>query len=77
MTVKQKQAGFRNYATRLFEENLFGMRTRFFGVPVWRARDPAELKEALSKGLNAKGPTIIEAFVDGTEYTDLIARNYK
>ena len=43
-----------------------------FGVPIWKARDSKEYREALRKGLTSQGPVVVEAHIDGHEYDDLV-----
>lgn len=49
----------------------------FFGVPVLPARDQGEFREVLDEAFSMDGPVIVEAFVDGAEYRDLIASRYR
>ena len=46
--------------------------TTYFGVPCVPARTPKELRAALSRAARLRGPMIIEAQVDGSNYPDLL-----
>lgn len=74
--VKQGWKNVPAYGTQLYEGEYFAS-DHFLGVPVHTARSSEELRSALHKALSATGPSIIEAFVDGTVYQKLITRSYK
>ena len=76
MRVKQEHKRYEEYSTRLYEDGLFSSRA-FFGVRVLTARDASEMKESLRKALSAQSPMIIEAIVDGSEYSELVAKEFK
>jgi acetolactate synthase-1/2/3 large subunit len=44
----------------------------YFGVPARGARDEAALEEALHWALGEKGPTVIDAFIDGEAYLQTV-----
>ena len=44
----------------------------YFGVPCVAARSPEELREAVHGAFAADGPTVIEAIVDGHEYSETV-----
>ena len=44
----------------------------YFGVPCVAARSPEELREAVRGAFAADGPTVIEAIVDGREYSETV-----
>jgi len=46
----------------------------FFGVPVLPANTTEEYRSALKKAFAAKGPVLIEAFVNKADYEKLILR---
>ena len=74
--VKQKRKGYKHYGTRLYDGDFFASDC-IFGVPVSTARNDSEMLEALNRAFAAGGPVIVEAVIDGTEYKELIAREYK
>ena len=74
--VKQDWKHVPHYATQVNETEYFEA-DRFLGVPVLTVRSVTELKGAMEQGLQQMEPVIIEAFVDGTIYHDLIIREYK
>jgi acetolactate synthase-1/2/3 large subunit len=76
INVKQERKSHDSYGTRLYNGDFF-LSNCFFGVPIFIARDAGEMREALEKSFSAKGPTIVEAVIDGSEYGELIARRYK
>lgn len=76
INVKQERKGHDSYGTRLYNGDFF-LSNCLFGVPIFTARDAGEMREALEKSFSAKGPAIIEAVIDGSEYGELIARRYK
>jgi acetolactate synthase I/II/III large subunit len=63
-------------SSRLFQ-NAFLDADRIFGVPVLKANSPATLRQALRQAFDTAGPVVVEAEVDGRDYHQLIARNYK
>ncbi|HYE12290.1 MAG TPA: thiamine pyrophosphate-binding protein [Patescibacteria group bacterium] len=76
--IKVKQ-GWKNvpfYGTNVLEGEYFDT-DKFFGVPIYTARDKDEMKASLQKAFCASGPAIIEAVIDGSIYDSLITRNYK
>jgi acetolactate synthase I/II/III large subunit len=74
--VKQAWKGVDQYATFVQDSEFFDA-DKFLGIPVLKVNDKASLKEALEKSLDAEGPMIIEALVDGSIYQDLIIKDYK
>lgn len=76
MTVKQRHKSYEQHATMLYEGDLFASKG-FLGVEVATARDTSEMRDALLKALQAEGPTIVEAIIEGSEYLELVARKFK
>jgi acetolactate synthase I/II/III large subunit len=70
--VKQQRRNFALYGTELQEEPYREPPAHYFGVPAVGARTPAELAAALTAALAAKGPTVIEAVVDSSHYTETV-----
>lgn len=74
--VKQEWKEAAKYATSLYEGEYFGA-DRFLGVPIHQVHNESEMKTSLEKAFGADGPVIIEAWVDGAQYKNLITRSYK
>ena len=74
--LKQDQRDLARYGTLLYGDGYAAAET-FFGVPVLPAHDANAYREALQQAFSAEGPVIVEAFVDGSEYDDLILRKHK
>ena len=70
--VKQQRRNFALYGTELQEEAYGKPPAHYFGVPAVGARTPDELASALKTALAAKGPTVIEAVVDASHYTETV-----
>jgi acetolactate synthase-1/2/3 large subunit len=74
--VKQEWKSVEQYATSVLEGNFFES-DKFLGVPVLQARNEEEMKASLLEAFEAQGPVIIEAFVDGSIYSDMIIKDFK
>jgi len=74
--VKQQRNNYATYGTPLHGDGYDSART-FFGVSVLEARDAASYREALDEAFAAGGPVIVEAFVDPTEYGELVLKGDK
>ena len=74
--LKQDRGAFPLYGTGLHGEGYASAET-FFGAPVLPARDVDSCREALHRAFAMDGPVIVEAFVDGSEYDDLILKRHK
>ena len=74
--VKQNWKNVPLYGTGLYEGEYFAA-DKFLGVPVLTVHDAGGMKEALYTAFSEAGPVIIEAFVDGAGYSNLITRSYK
>lgn len=70
--VKQERRGFAFYGTQLEAKEHPDPPAHYFGVPAVAARGPAELEQALRAALEADGPTVIEAMVDGAHYFETV-----
>ncbi|MFQ5914868.1 MAG: thiamine pyrophosphate-binding protein [Nitrospinota bacterium] len=72
--VKQERKGLGVYGVVLGTGGSEAPRppAHYFGVPCVGARSPGELRKAIRRAFQAKGPTVIEAFVDGREYSETI-----
>nr|WP_319272402.1 thiamine pyrophosphate-binding protein [uncultured Draconibacterium sp.] len=77
ISIKQDRKNFdTSYGTDL--NLLDGERTNhYFGVPVVRATNSDEYKNALTKALAADGPLVIEAVVSSKEYDELVLKPNK
>ena len=60
------------YGTDLGEQPYPDPPAHYFGVPAVPARSAAELAHALTRGLAADHPTVIEAKVDPRHYLDTV-----
>lgn len=69
--VKQERRELPHYGTRLDEE-LYAPPAHYFGVPVVTAGDPDELERQVKRALAARGPTIIEAPLDPSHYSETV-----
>jgi len=73
--VKQELKGYRQYGTPLSSGNNRSIpATSYFGVPVHRAMDELKYQTSLKEAFASPGPSIIEAYVDGKEYDDLVLK---
>jgi acetolactate synthase-1/2/3 large subunit len=70
--VKQVRRSFGLYGTDLGEQPYPDPPAHYFGVPAVPARSAAELAHALTRGLAADHPTVIEAKVDPRHYLDTV-----
>ena len=70
--IKQQTKGHGVYGTSLQES--VSPSSAYFGVQVLRANNEMQYHEALSKAFASKEPTIIEAYVDGSEYDELVLK---
>jgi acetolactate synthase I/II/III large subunit len=70
--VKQERRSLEHYGTELFGEDYGQPPAHYFGVPAVSARSGDELERALSQALRADGPTVIEAVVDPTHYSETV-----
>lgn len=75
--IKQNKKDFdSDYGTNL-QNQLTEPTNHYFGVPVIRATNRVEYKNALDKAFWANGPVVIEAVVNGDEYDELILKSNK
>ncbi|MCD4712932.1 MAG: thiamine pyrophosphate-binding protein [Clostridiales bacterium] len=74
--VKQEWKTVDQYATTVLKGNYFDADI-FLGVPVYQARDEKEMRNQLKDAITKEGPVIIEAFVDGSIYSDMIVKDHK
>ena len=74
--IKQERKGCEIYGTPLHGDGYDSAHT-FFGVPVLQAHDAASYRSALEKAFAAGGPVIVEAFVDPSEYGELVLKGDK
>ncbi|HZT52042.1 MAG TPA: thiamine pyrophosphate-dependent enzyme, partial [Stellaceae bacterium] len=70
--VKQQRRNFELYGTALQDEPYGEPPAHYFGVPAAGVRSPAALADALRRALAADGPTVIEAVVDASHYTETV-----
>jgi acetolactate synthase-1/2/3 large subunit len=71
--IKQQRKGYAEYGTPLYGAKYESARS-FFGVPVLPAHDEPAYRQALKEAFAMDGPVIVEAFVDGREYDDLLLK---
>jgi len=76
ISVKQQRNDYATYGTPLHGNGYDSAHT-FFGVPVLEACDAASYRAALDEAFAAGGPVIVEAFVDPTEYGELVLKGDK
>jgi acetolactate synthase-1/2/3 large subunit len=70
--VKQQRRNYALTGTALQDEPYGEPPAHYFGVPAVGVRDPAALAAALRRALAADGPTVIEAVVDASHYTETV-----
>jgi len=71
--IKQQRKGYPEYGTPLQGAKYESARS-FFGVPVLPAHDAAAYRRALEQAFAMNGPVIVEAFIDGHEYDELLLK---
>jgi thiamine pyrophosphate-dependent acetolactate synthase large subunit-like protein len=69
--VKQQRRNLALYGTGLGAET-DAPPAHYFGVPAVAANDPESLAAALRQALAASGPTVIEAKVDSSHYSETV-----
>jgi acetolactate synthase-1/2/3 large subunit len=74
--IKQERKGFPRYGTFLHGQQ-YTAAASLFGVPVVSARSLPEYEAALKQALAAEGPVVLEAFIDGEQYDELILHKHK
>ena len=70
--VKQERRSLPLYGTALEDEAAASPPGHYFGVPVVAVRTAAALEAALKRALAADGPTVIEASVDPSHYSETV-----
>ena len=70
--VKQQKRNFGIYGTELQREEYREPPAHYFGVPAVGVSSPVELERALTEAFDADGPTVIEAIVDPSHYTETV-----
>ena len=73
--VKQERKHYGNYGVDLAPGGRSGSvepPPHYFGVPCVAVRSRTELREAVLTALQAEGPTVIEAFIDGRAYSETL-----
>lgn len=74
--IKQERKDNPIYGTPIREAGTIGG-DNIFGVPVSKAYDPEEFRQALTQAFEADGPVIVEAILDSREYDSLVLRKDK
>lgn len=74
--IKQEKKDNPIYGTPIRERGTIGG-DNIFGVPVQKAFDADEFKQALEAAFAADGPVIVEAILNSREYDDLVLRKDK
>lgn len=69
--IKQEKKDMLPYGTSIRTLGTIGG-DNIFGVPVLKAHDSDTFRAALRQAFSANGPTIVEAFVNGREYDDIV-----
>lgn len=78
INLKQQKRGMEQYGTALYPAETTAVKTSsIFDVPVIAVHDAASYRSALAKAFEADGPTIIQAFVDSSDYGRLILKKHK
>ena len=70
--IKQERREFAYYGTTVIDREYADPPAHYFGVPVLAARTPEALEAALRSAFSAGGPTVIEAIVDGSHYSETV-----
>ena len=70
--IKQSQRQYGIYGSNVREEEYRDPPEHYFGVPAVGVCDGQGLATALAKALDADGPTVIEAIVDGEHYMETV-----
>ena len=70
--VKQQRRELPIYGTTVSEEAFMTPPAHYFGVPAVGIRSASALESALRTALAARGPTVIEAQVDASHYSDTV-----
>ena len=70
--VKQERRDFPYYGTTIIPGDYPDPPAHYFGVPAVAARTPDALESALRGALSATGPTIIEAIVDASHFSETV-----
>lgn len=70
--VKQERREYPYYGTTTLAPSDLPPPAHYFGVPAVGVRDPENLERELRKALIAPGPTVIEAVVDPSHYTETV-----
>ena len=74
--LKQAKRNMAPYGTSLGPE-VGSVGDKIFGVPVLKTDDDQSYKKALEAAFESDGPTIVQAFIDPSEYDGLIQRKHK
>jgi acetolactate synthase-1/2/3 large subunit len=78
INLKQKKRNLGHYGTSLFPADAQPTETTsLFDVPVIPAHDVDSFRTALKKAFETDGPTIVQAFVDASDYQKLILKKHK
>jgi len=70
--VKQERRSLVYYGTELDESPQLSPPEHYFGVPAFPALSGSALERELNEALERSGPTVIEAFVDPTHYSETV-----
>lgn len=70
--VKQERRSLAHYGTVLSQGGDEAPPAHYFGVPAVGVGSPAELERELARALQSVGPTVIEAVVDPTQYSETV-----
>ncbi len=70
--VKQERRDLDHYGTALLDTGYDAPPAHYFGVPAVGVRTAADLERELTEALRSDGPTVIEARVDPTPYSQTV-----
>jgi acetolactate synthase-1/2/3 large subunit len=70
--IKQMRRQYPTYGSQVELAAYADPPSHYFGVPAVGVRSPEALRTALADALKADGPTVIEAVVDATHYTETV-----
>ena len=74
--LKQDKKKMPRYGTDLLDRD-YPHADSVFGVPVIRAENASDYRDALAEAFKSDGPVIVEASIDASEYDELILRKHK
>ena len=70
--IKQEKRQYAQYGSQVEMSTYDEPPAHYFGVPAVGVDNENDLRTAVEKALLSKGPTVIEAAVDGSHYSDTV-----